>query len=109
MAPHNNQNLPEVRLSEKSLKEIEDRMAKAVGDGIKYAMTAENASAFWAAAMTGLQKSATENTGRFVLGGLRALFRKLFLFALLLSLAYMAGGWGLVVAIYKAAASGGAP
>lgn len=84
-------------------------MTKAVGDGIKYAMTAENASAFWAAAMTGLQKSATENTGRFVLGGLRALFRKLFLIALALSFAYFVGGWSLLVAVYKAAVSSGAP
>lgn len=106
---HSNQNLPEVRLSEKSLKEIEARMAKAVGDGIKFALTEENARAFWIVAMSGLQKSATENTGRFVLGGLRALMRKVFLLVLLGGLAYMAGGWTLLVAVYKAVSSGGVP
>lgn len=106
---HDNSKLPEVRLSEKTLKEIEDRMARAVGDGIKYAMTEENARAFWIAAMSGLQRSATENTGRFVLGGIRSLFRKFFWILLLLTMAYMAGGWALVVAIYKAAATGGTP
>jgi len=103
------ENLPEVRLSEQALQDIEARMAKAVGDGIKFALTEENARAFWLAAMSGLQKSATENTGRFVLGGIRAIFRKLLFFALLGCLAYMAGGWTLLVAVYKAASSSGMP
>jgi hypothetical protein len=103
------ENLPEVRLSEQALQDIENRMAKAVGDGIRFAMTEENARAFWLAAMSGLQKSATENTGRFVLGGIRAIFRKLFFLALLGCLAYMAGGWTLLVAVYKAATSSGMP
>ncbi len=106
---HSNPNLPEVRLSEKTLNEIETRMAKAVGEGIKYAMTEENARAFWIAAMAGLQKSATENTGRFVLGGIKALIRKMFLLLLVLGMAYAAGGWGLFVAAYKAISSSGVP
>lgn len=70
----------EVRLTEETGVWLEAKMAAAVREGIKGAMTEETAAAFWAAGLTVLQKQATQHAGRFVLGGLWGSFRKASLF-----------------------------
>ena len=57
----------EVRLTDETGAWLEEKMAAAVREGIKAAMTEETAAAFWAAGLTVLQKSATQRAGRFVL------------------------------------------
>ena len=91
----------EVRLTEDTGEWLEQKMAAAVREGIKGAMTEETAAAFWAAGLTVLQKQATQHAGRFVLGGLWGLARKASLFFMLGGIVYALGGWAALAALAK--------
>lgn len=91
----------EVRLTDETIAYLEQRIAVAVGTGIKSAMTEETATAFWQAGLTALQKQATQHAGRFVLGGLWGLARKASLFIMLGGIVYALGGWAALAALAK--------
>lgn len=91
----------EVRLTDETIAYMEERIAAAVGSGIKSAMTEETAAAFWAAGLSVLQKQATQHAGRFVLGGLVGVVRKLGLFLTLGGIVYAMGGWSALAALFK--------
>lgn len=92
----------EVRLTDETVEYLEKRIAAAVGEGIKTAMTEETVAAFWAAGLHALQKQASEHAGRFVLGGMWGLMRKASLFMMLGGLVYALGGWSALAALFKA-------
>lgn len=92
----------EVRLTDETIEYLETRISAAVGSGIKSAMTEDTAAAFWMAGLTVLQKHAAQHAGRFVLGGLWGLLRKLSLFLTLGGLVYAIGGWSALAAFFKA-------
>lgn len=83
----------DVTLTPETMIFLEERMAAAVKSGIESAMTEETAQAFWGAGVHVLQKSASEQTGRFVIGSVGVLARKALLFLLLGSIVYNVGGW----------------
>lgn len=91
----------EVRLTDETLTYMEKLMQKAVQDGLTKAMTEQNAEAFWTAGFKVLQEQAARHTGRFVLGGMVGLFRKLLVFAFLGSIVYMIGGWTLLAKFWQ--------
>lgn len=99
----------EVRLTEETGAWLEAKMASAVREGIKGAMTEETAAAFWAAGVSVLQKQATQHAGRFVLGGLWGLLRKASLFLTLGGIVYAIGGWAALATLFKALFSSGPP
>jgi len=99
----------EVRLTEDTGKWLEEKMAAAVREGIKGAMTDETAAAFWAAVLAVLEKQATQNAGRFVLGGLWGLARKASLFLALGGIVYAIGGWDALATLFKALFTSGSP
>lgn len=80
-------------LTPETMAFLEERMAAAVKSGIESAMTEETAQAFWGAGIRVLQKSASEHTGRFVIGSVGVLARKALLFLVLGSIVYNVGGW----------------
>lgn len=91
----------EVRLTDETIEYMETRIASAVQNGIKNAMTEETAAAFWAAGLHVLQKQASEHAGRFVIGGLWGLVRKTSLFFMLGGLVYALGGWAALASFFK--------
>lgn len=91
----------EVRLTDETIAYMEKIMEKAVQSGLSKAMTNENAEAFWAAGFKVLQQQAAQHTGRFVLGGLAGLARKVLVFAFLGSIVYMIGGWSLLAKFWQ--------
>ena len=91
----------EVRLTDETIAYLEERIAAAVGNGIKTAITEETAVAFWSAGLAALQKQATQHAGRFVLGGIWGLLRKASLFFMLGGVVYAVGGWAALVALAK--------
>ena len=97
----NDRRATEVRLTDETIQYLEDRIASAVGTGIKAAMTEDTAAAFWAAGLSVLQKQATQHAGRFVLGGLVGVVRKLGLFLTLGGIVYAMGGWSALAALFK--------
>ena len=99
----------EVRLTEDTGEWLEQKMAAAVREGIKGAMTEETAAAFWAAGLEVLQKQATQHAGRFVLGGLWGLARKASLFIALGSIVYAIGGWNALATLFKTLFTSGSP
>ena len=99
----------EVRLTDETGAWLEVKMAAAVREGIKGAMTEETAAAFWAAGLEVLQKQATQHAGRFVLGGLCDLARKASLFIALGSIVYAIGGWNALATLFKALFTSGSP
>lgn len=103
----NDRRATEVRLTDETIQYLEDRIASAVGTGIKNAMTEDTAAAFWAAGLTVLQRQATDHAGRFVLGGLWGLARKAGLFLMLGGIVYALGGWSALAALAKAIFSSG--
>lgn len=90
-----------MRLTDETIAYMEERIAAAVGSSIKSAMTEDNAAAFWAAGLSVLQKQATQHAGRFVLGGLVGVVRKLGLFLTLGGIIYAMGGWSALAALFK--------
>lgn len=97
----------EVRLTEQTLEYLEQKIAQAVREGIKGAITEDTATAFWGAGITLLQKQAAAHTGRFVLGGLGALVRKVAVFVVIGGVVYALGGWGALATLFKALFSAG--
>ena len=91
----------EVRLTDETIAYLEERIAAAVGDGIKTAFTEDTAVAFWSAGLAALQKQATQHAGRFVLGGIWGLLRKASLFFMLGGIVYAVGGWAALAALAK--------
>lgn len=91
----------EVRLTDETIAYLEERIAAAVGNGIKTAITEDTAVAFWSAGLAALQKQATQHAGRFVLGGIWGLLRKASLFFLLGGIVYAVGGWAALAALAK--------
>lgn len=91
----------EVRLTNETIAYLEERIAAAVGDGIKTAITEDTAVAFWSAGLAALQKQATQHAGRFVLGGIWGLLRKASLFFMLGGIVYAVGGWAALAALAK--------
>ena len=91
----------EVRLTDETIAYLEERIAAAVGNGIKTAITEETAVAFWSAGLAALQKQATQHAGRFVLGGIWGLLRKASLFFMLGGIVYAVGGWAALAALAK--------
>lgn len=83
----------EVRLTPDTIRYLDQRIAEAVTLGIKNALTEENARSFWAAGVNVFKEQAEEHTGRLVIGGLKGLMSKLFLFLVLGSIVYALGGW----------------
>lgn len=97
----------EVRLTDETIAYLEQRIAAAVGTGLKSSVTEETAAAFWAAGLSVLQKQATQHAGRFVLGGLLGVVRKLGLFLTLGGIVYALGGWSALAALFKVLFQGG--
>lgn len=91
----------EVRLTESTLQHVKGLVADAVREGIEESMTDENAERFWAAGVRVLQKNATESAGRVVIGGIKGVASRLFLFVLLGGLVYAIGGWGALAGFFK--------
>ena len=91
----------EVRLTDETIAYLEERIAAAVGNGIKTAITEETAVAFWSAGLAALQRQATQHAGRFVLGGIWGLLRKASLFFMLGGIVYAVGGWAALAALAK--------
>jgi hypothetical protein len=86
--------------------ELRDEVRIGVAEGIAAAMTDEAAERFWAKGLEVLQRQATERTGRFVLGGLTAMLKKLAWAAVLATAIYSVGGWSLVKAMWAATHKG---
>ena len=91
----------EVRLTDETIAYLEERIAAAVGNGIKTAITEDTAVAFWSAGLAALQKQATQHAGRFVLGGIWGLLRKASLFFMLGGIVYAVGVWAALAALAK--------
>lgn len=83
----------EVRLTNETIAYLEEKIALAVRDGIKSAISEDTAEAFWKAGFTVLQKQATTQAGAIVLGGVVGLIRKIGLFLFLGTIVYSVGGW----------------
>lgn len=92
----------EVRLTDETIAYLEKRISVAVSTGLKSAMTEETATAFWLAGLNALQHHAAEHAGRFVLGGLWGLVRKIGMFLALGGVIYALGGWSALAALAKA-------
>lgn len=91
----------EVRLTDETIRYLEERFASAVTEGITKAITEEAATKFWSAGLSALQKQAAAHTGRFVLGSIWVLVRKVGLFLLVGGLVYAFGGWSALSALFK--------
>lgn len=76
-------------------------MAKAVKDGLQSVLNEQTAEAFWAAGFNVLQRNATQHAGRFVIGGLWGLMRKMSLFLMLGGIVYAIGGWSALAGLFK--------
>lgn len=96
----------EVRLTAQTIKYLKKEMQEAVAEGIKSAINEETASAFWSAGFNALQKQATEHAGRFVLGGLWGIARRISMFLLLGGVVYAIGGWTALAKLWHALFSG---
>lgn len=77
-----------------------DDMSRAVAAGLR---TAISDPAFWDAAVYAMQSRAKSEAGGWLLGGLRTLASRLAWIALVIGGVYLVGGWGAVVAAWKAA------
>jgi hypothetical protein len=96
----------EVRLTDETIAYLERKMAKAVADGVASAINEQTAEAFWSAGLTVLQRQAQQHAGRFVIGGLWGLARKLGLFLMLGGIVYAIGGWSALAGLAKTIFSG---
>lgn len=97
----------EVRLREETLAHLKEVMRDAVKDGVRELVTPEAMEKFWASGFQMLQKQATQQAGRVVLGGLVGLARKAGLFLLLGGIVYAVGGWSALATLAKALFSSG--
>lgn len=97
----------EVRLREETLKHMQELMRDAVREGVRELVTPETMEQFWSSGFQQLQKQATQQAGRVVLGGLVGLLRKAGLFLLLGGIVYAVGGWSALATLAKALFSSG--
>lgn len=98
--------IAEVRLTDETIEYLEQKMAKVVKDGLQSVLNEQTAEAFWAAGFNVLQRNATQHAGRFVIGGLWGLMRKLSLFLMLGGIVYAIGGWNALASLFKTLFSG---
>ena len=91
----------EVRLSDETIEYLERHVRNAVSQGIKTSMSEEAALGFWRAGVKALQQHASEEAGKFVIGGILGLIKRLALFLMLGGLVYAAGGWSALAALFK--------
>jgi hypothetical protein len=78
---------------------LRDEMRVAVSEGLEAVLTNE---AVWAKVFLVLQKQATERTGRFVLGGVTVVLKKVVWVGAFALIAYSIGGWTLLKTIWAA-------
>lgn len=97
----------EVRLREETLDHMQSMMRDAVREGVRELLTEETMNQFWSSGFQQLQKQATQQAGRVVLGGLVGLLRKAGLFLLLGGIVYAVGGWSALATLAKALFSSG--
>lgn len=90
----------EVRLTKETLDYLDTRIEVAVQSGVRSAMTEDTAKLFWSAGLSVLQDQASTHAGRFVLGGLWGLVRKLSMFLLLGGIVYAIGGWAALLKLW---------
>jgi len=93
---------PEVRLDDATVRAIEERIASAVSKAVRDSITEETATAFWTAGFDALQRHATQHAGRFVIGGLFSVAKRMGLFLTLGGLVYAVGGWTALSTLFKA-------
>lgn len=97
----------EVRLREETLEHMKSLMREAVRDGLRDTVNDEAIERFWAGGLAMLQRQATQHAGRFVLGGLAGLFRKVGMFLVLGGVVYAVGGWSALASLGKTLFHGG--
>lgn len=90
----------EVRLTKEAIDYLDKHIEVAVQSGIRSAMTEETAKRFWSAGLSVLQDQASTHAGRFVLGGLWGLVRKVSMFLMLGSIVYAIGGWAALLKLW---------
>lgn len=100
------QPIEEVRLREETLAHLKEVMRDAVREGLRDLLTDEETTAklyasFWAGGLAMLQQQAAQHAGRFVLGGLFGLLRKVSMFIVIGSAVYAFGGWTALAAFVK--------
>ncbi len=101
---------PHVYLQAETIELLRSEMKSAVAEGLKEAMNPQAAKAFWTVGVEVLQEQATVQTGRFILGGMKAAAKRLLWLTVFLTAMYALGGWQLFVTVWKAVAySKGAP
>lgn len=83
----------EVRLTDATIDYLEERLEECMRRAIKQSINDESARLFWEAGINVLRKEAAQHTGRFVLGGLRAIAARVTMFVILGSVVYAIGGW----------------
>lgn len=99
------QRAPEVRLSDETIKYLEQRIAHAVASGLERTMTPEAAERFWETGFAMLARQARNGTGDFVLGGLRRAIRTAMWVGFGALVLYSAGGWAALKAFWLLMAS----
>lgn len=92
---------PDARLTPETIDYLKEQVAEAVQKGISGALNEETSEKFWAAGLSVLQKCANEHAGRFVLGSLWGLTRKLLVFLLLGGFVHAVGGWQALAGLWK--------
>ncbi len=92
----------DVTLTPDTIALLEERISHAVAAGIQSAMTEDAARQFWGAGFRELQEEAQAHTGRFVLGGLAGLMKKLGTFMVLGGMVYAIGGWTALAKLWHA-------
>jgi len=96
----------EVRLTEETIEYLDERIAEAVRKGIVEAVNEETAQAFWSAGIKVLQSQATNHAGRFVIGGLWGIARRISTFMVLGGIVYAIGGWAGLAKLWHALFNG---
>lgn len=91
----------EVRLTDETIDYLEQRLTAALTKAVKSSIDEEAAKEFWGAGLKVLREQATEHTGRFVLGGLWGLARKLGMFLALGGVVYAIGGWSALAKLWS--------
>lgn len=87
---------PEVRLTDETIRYLEERISAAVAEGLRSTMTPEVAKNFWRTGFEVLREQTLRGTGDFVLGGLWAGIKKLLWVAGIALALWATGGWALV-------------
>lgn len=99
-AEHRNDKPAEVRLTDETISYLKEEISSAVRIGIQSAINEETAAAFWKAGFNVLQDQATRHAGRFVIGGLAGIFKKIGLFLFLGTVVYTMGGWAALAKLW---------